>query len=172
MIMLGGCFSSKSTSIIEFMHDVDVQIGSKASEHHPEGDNIEISDTPILISAKGHDSLYLVPHTNSPKSIQIRLKPSVKVDLEEKLDDAFFKINEVFSLMSTGKNKEAIAKITVLEQTYQEVTYFRFLKASCLILNKEFAKAKTILEELNRFYPENIQINELYETILNLQTTR
>ena len=171
-LLMGSCASISPSNEIELTQDSVVTVGTNPPEQRKKGELIEIGDQPAFVEAPGHVGLLVLPQKSQKSRALITLKamgdwtgPAVQKKQNRLVSDVVGGINEVQIYLSSGRNKEALSKVDDLLALYPGITYLKFLKASCLIVNGNTAQARVVLESALKEYPDYKPGLELWESM-------
>jgi hypothetical protein len=164
---------------------VKVDIDRDATITTPDGHSIELKqgkiyklkDKPVLVEAPGRVGLLLIPRTNNIPDVHLSLRSieewggaSVSKYVDASFNYLLANINEVRQLLESKMAADALRKVEMLEWRYPSVSYLKFLKASCLVVLGDIARAKEILKKALEEFPQNREGQDLYK-LLQSKTT-
>lgn len=136
------------------------------------GDSITISKKPVFIESPGHIGLLVIPVDSSTSSVDLDLRPmtdwggpGLETRTNEVLNEVVGAVSEIQSLLAKSHGKEALEKLTHLQEKYSKITYLNFLKASCLVVSGEPEKAVPFLEIALKDFPDHSSGRKLYEQL-------
>ncbi len=126
------------------------------------GESIESESEPLLIESPGHISTLIVPLTGGSIDLNVRLR-AVEAwggELYEQrsnsqMSELMSRVIEIQHLLMERKSQEALAEYMLLEARFPRVSYLKFLKTSCLMINNRFEDAKRSLEEALVIFPSD-----------------
>ena len=173
------CATVSSPSKYSVYVDQDVQITSEINkvEQKMKGQKIDF-DEPLLIESPGYVGLLVVPINDKANLVKVSLKPIEELGGEQiqkqnnlVLNDLVNGINDIQILLSTNKSKEALTKVEEIQVKYPKVSHLKFLKASCLVVQGERAKARVILSEALKEFPDNENAKQLLQSLSRQTST-
>lgn len=161
---LHSCVSPNQTYLVDFDQDVTVYIGSEDKKEIKQGDKVELPTKPVFIANSSFDVVALVPipekagsiHVNIPKdSRRNSVNGDKNKDLGLELNQMAQAIVEIQQLIAGKHPDDALTRIMVLRSRYPNFHYLRFLEASCFFLKEDLPRAKDLVEEALRDFPND-----------------
>jgi len=170
-LMLSACGSTvvkdlraPSESTISLADQAWVKSGSEAPQMLKKGETITVTTEPVLIEAPGKIGVLVLPagETKSVTQVQLRDIENWAGDAAQSyaatiLSDILVQVNEVQSMISRGRSRDALTKVKTLQAQYPRVAYLKFIEASCLIVLGDRKNARAVLEEALALYPNNAE---------------
>jgi hypothetical protein len=156
--------------VLELSEDANVSIGSETAIPKKKGDLVTLDESSYaVIEAPGRIPIIVAPR-GGPGRLKVSLKETslIQSSAEEQnrfLNEIVFELNAIQSLVSKGRTREALAEIEGGEKKHPGIGAFSFLKASCLVLLDEPHRARTVLEDALKRFPDNSQGKALYDYI-------
>jgi len=166
--------SEKPAHEITFMQEVSVSEGNGEKKQMKKDEKWEVMETPILVEKPGYVSVLVIPYNKSPTASQMALKeinpseasPYVLKASNKILDEVMNEVLIAQNLLSKKDAKGALETVEKIIIKYPQLSYLKFIKASCLMVMGNKENAVKLLEETLTEYPENKLAMELYSRLL------
>lgn len=160
---LGACSSMDgSRKVLKFQNDVTVIEAGGSKTAYKKGDTLPVPLVPTHIEAPGYIGMLVVPSSSGTGEIDVSLKnieefggPQFNRELNARLNEVVARVVEAQKMLASGKARDALGVIENLQDKNSELTYLNFLKASCLVVLGERARARTALEDALASFPDN-----------------
>ena len=156
-------------SSVTLQQNAWVRSGSEKSVEKKKGETIEISNQAVSIEAPGYVGVVLVPTNSNIAKHNINLKPienwggeAVESHLNQVVTFALQKIITAQVMLGQGKAKEALELVQEIQREYPNVSYFKFVEASCLAVLGEKEKARSVLSDALKKYPSHPEAQKLF----------
>ena len=171
--LFSACASTQGMKIV-LKQDSVVYVGPDKGSAKKRGENIDSENKPVLVESPGFASLYIIPLPGDVvgSEVDATLRPldtwsdeASKKKINSLLNGVVTKMSEIQILMASGRSKEALLSIEQLSNSYPELTYLNFLRASCLVLVGEREKARAVLETALRDFPDNVEGRQLFKAL-------
>jgi hypothetical protein len=164
--------NAPKTSQIKMTQDMYVSRGSESRIKHKKGEVLSINDKPLLLEVPGHVDMLIIPLKNSISQVEPVLKPidewsgeALEKSLNIKLSEIINETIKVQFLLYSKKEKEALAKLDLIQAKYPRVSYLNFLRASALFLMGEKIKSKLAIEVALKDFPNDENARSFYESL-------
>jgi predicted Zn-dependent protease len=156
------------------MQEVAVSEGNGEKKQMKKDEKWEVMETPILVEKPGYVSVLVIPYNKSPTSSQMALKeinpseasPYVLKASNKILDEVMNEVLIAQNLLSKKDAKSALETVEKIMAKYPQLSYLKFIKASCLMVMGNKDNALKVLEETLNEYPENKLALDLYSKLL------
>ncbi len=156
---------SRNSVNVTVAQEVMVQVGDQEPQKQPAGASFLINQ-PTLISSPGFYPMTVIPAESGRASLQIKLsaieeKEESKANPQVEANQLLLDTIRVQSLIARKKGSEAVTLVENLQKKWDQVAVLELLKASALIVDGNFQRAKAILEEAIKKNPNNSELKEL-----------
>ena len=139
------------------------------------GDIIHLKNSPLLIESPGYVGLLIVPSMPFAAKTEIKLKEisdetiSRKIRRENslKMNKVLMKITEIQKAIAENKIELSLDMTKSLRQEFPDITYLKFIEASCHILLNNRDTAKTLMEDALTDFPDDKNATDMYISLLN-----
>jgi tetratricopeptide (TPR) repeat protein len=134
---------------------------------------IILNDEPVLIEASGYTSVFLIPNVDGKKNIEVKMVPieyskasgKVQKTYNQDITDLLTEVYRVQNYLASNEIDNAISKATELVEKYPNITYFKFLQASCYVMKGNKRKSQAILKTALKEYPDHPEALQLYKSL-------
>lgn len=148
---------------VEVMQDVKVQAGSGPAKDVKSGESIELKE-PVQLIAPGYYPMTLVPAEPGKNKLQVKLLRQAESEIGDIQKNTNTLVSDVFriqGLIAKGKGSEAVTKIEEAKKTWPRVPMLDYLMASALVVNRDYDRAVTVIDEALAKNPDANELKEL-----------
>jgi predicted Zn-dependent protease len=148
---------------VEIMQDVKVQAGSGPGRDVKSGESIQLKE-PVQLIAPGYYPMTLVPAEAGKNKLQVKLlrqADSEVGDIQKNTNTLVSDVFRVQALIAKGKGSEAVTKIEEAKKSWPRVPMLDYLLASALVVNRDYDRAITVLDESLAKNPDATELKEL-----------
>jgi predicted Zn-dependent protease len=179
MVVIVAC-SSVAPFQFTLEQDSYVTDSQQTSRFYPRGTVIQAQpNSYTLIESPGHLSVMLPPSTDLPNQVKVSLKPLdgwgeevVGKQVDRRVAEVFFQLNEIQSLLAREDATEALARVRFLEQRYPQLVSLKYLKITALLAVNRRDEAKQVLATFRKEFSESEAGNKLLELMIKEKSQR
>jgi hypothetical protein len=176
LLTLGSCASTEKRARYEIVlhEEAYVTIMNGKPVLKPAGVPLEFDqdELPLYIQKPGYLGIFVVPTNSQSEKIDVALQPFDVWASEwgqhyadRSLQDVLLETARVQQLFAANNPQAALDRIETLQAKYPKIHTLKFLKASCLILLGEKERAKVVLEDALRAWPNNRAGLDLFRSL-------
>ncbi len=173
-IVFGVAACSTFDKKVQVSVDQDIQLANADGSQSDVAKNtpFDLTEDALLVEAKGHNSVVLVPIQAQAGEVKIKMRPATNW-----VGEAFYKasneaVSEIIAVVvktqqsiATNNLPMALASLDKLQEKYPHITYLHFLRASTLTMMRREQDAQIALEKALKDFPQDIDGNALYRSL-------
>lgn len=148
---------------VEVMQDVKAQAGSGPGLDIKSGESLNLKE-PMQLVAPGYYSMTLVPVEPGKNKLQVKLLRQADSELGDIQKNVNSLVSDVFriqGLIAKGKGSEAVTKIEESQKSWPRVAMLDYLMASALVVNRDYDRAVTVIDQALAKNPDANELKEL-----------
>jgi tetratricopeptide (TPR) repeat protein len=159
---------------IELHEEAYVTVMNGKPQLKPAGEVLDFDqdELPLYIQKPGYLGVFIVPTNAQSEKISVALEPFDvwgsewgQRHADRSLQEVLIETARVQHLFASNNPQAALDRIDALEAKYPKIHALKFLKASCLLLLGEKERAKFVLEEALRAWPNNRAGLDLFKSL-------
>lgn len=178
MIVISGCSTiarvnpfKENELEIEALQPMNAQMVDQQATALDIGSKLTIT-SPTEFSAPGFYSISIVPVEGGRNFLKVKLAklpPSDSGDPQENANQLLTDVLAVQKQVAQGRAKDALRGIEDLQKTWPNVTMLQHLKASALVVARDYNAALAVIGAALAKNPNSVELKELQATVLRLK---
>lgn len=171
LVVVSGC-SSVPRQDVELQQDAFVRVGSGPAQAKKKGSILQVQALPVYIESPGFVGVLIPPPRSVASKIRVALRPAEQWGgevLQKRnnliLNEVMTSVSEIQMALGSDQPKEALFKADELYKKYPNLSFLKFLKASCLVVMGDRKSARVLLESALAELPNNASALALYKSL-------